>query len=66
MGIAALFYPDVRPALERGALVRLLPSWRLPSLPVTMVTHGSEGEAAKVRVAAVALKRHFSALPTVG
>ena len=66
MGIASLFHPDARPALERGSLVRLLPGWRLPSSPVTMVTHGSDGEAAKVRVAAVALKRYFSALPTVG
>ena len=66
MGIASLFHPDARPALERGTLVRLLPGWRLPSSPVTMVTHGSEGEAAKVRVAAAALRRYFSALSTVG
>ena len=63
MGLAKLFYPDARPALERGALVRLLPGWRLPSSPVTMLTPNSEREAAKVRIAANALKRYFAALP---
>ena len=64
MGLAKLFYADARPALERGSLVRLLPGWRLPSSPVTMLTPNSEREAAKVRVAANALKRYFAALPT--
>ena len=62
MGVAPLFHPDVRPALERGALVRLLPEWRLASSPVTMITRGGGGAAAKVRVAAEALRRYFSAL----
>ena len=62
MGLAKLFYPDASAALERGALVDLLPGWRLPSSPVTMVTPNTEREAAKVRVAANALKRYFSAL----
>jgi hypothetical protein len=31
MGIAVLFYPDVCPALERGALMRLMGGWSLPS-----------------------------------
>ena len=66
MGIAPLFLPDAHPALERGALVRLLPNWRLPSLPVTLITHGRSDETAKVRVAADALKRYFSALPATG
>ena len=63
LGLAKLFYPDARRALERGALVRLLPGWRLPSSPVTMLTPSSEREATKVRVAANALKRYFAALP---
>ena len=62
MGVAALFHPDVRPALDRGALVRLLPGWRLASSPVTMITRGGGGEPAKVRVAAEAMRRYFSAL----
>ena len=66
MGVASLFHADARPALERGALVRLLPAWRLPSSPVTMITQKSGGEAAKVRFAANALKRYFAALATIG
>ena len=65
MGVAPLFVPDARPALERGALVRLLPGWTLPSSPVTLITHGGDDETAKVRVAADALKRYFSALSGV-
>lgn len=62
LGIVALFYQDVRPALERGALVRVMSGWRLPAHRVTMVTPRSDGEAAKVRVAGDALKRHFGRL----
>ncbi|MBV9748088.1 MAG: hypothetical protein JO157_04670 [Acetobacteraceae bacterium] len=62
MGIAILFYPDVRLALERGELVRLLSGWQLPSHPLTMLTPKSIGEAAKVRVAGAALKSYFAGL----
>ncbi len=61
MGIASLFAADVRPALERGGLVRVLPSWRLPSRPLTMITPRRDGEPAKVRVVRDALIRYFSA-----
>ncbi len=66
MGIATLFHPDVRPALERGDLVRVLPGWRPGASPVTMITRGSDDHTAKVQVAAAALKRYFSALPNAG
>lgn len=62
MGIARLFHADARPAIERGALMRVLPRWRLPSRPVTMLTPKREAEPAKVRVALAALERHFGAL----
>lgn len=62
MGIARLVYPDIRPALDSGALVRVLPHWVFPRLPVTMITQRREGEAAKVRVAMAALKRYFASL----
>ena len=62
MGLASLFYPDARPALEQGRLVRLLPDWRPPSAPVTMVMPKSGGGTAKIRVAADALQRYFAAL----
>lgn len=63
MGIACLFYADVRPALERGALTRVLPRWSLTSRPVTMLTPKRDGVPAKVRVAMIALERHFATLP---
>ncbi len=62
MGIACLAYADVRAALERGALTRVLPQWRLPSRPVTLVTTRRKGEPAKVRVAVAALQRYFTVL----
>ncbi len=65
LGLAPLFYPDARPALERGALVRVLPNARLPSAPITLVTPKPDGDAAKVRVAVAALKRYFSRLPAI-
>jgi DNA-binding transcriptional LysR family regulator len=63
MGIARLFHADVRPALEQGQLMRVLPQRRLPCHPLTMLTAGREGEPAKVRVAMGALKAYFAALP---
>ncbi len=65
MGITCLFYADVRPALERGALMRVLPRWSLATRPVTMVTPKRDGVPAKVRVAMTALERHFATLPNV-
>lgn len=62
LGLARLGHADVVPALARGLLVRVLPQWRLASLPVTAVTPTRDGEPAKVRVAIEALKRHFATL----
>jgi DNA-binding transcriptional LysR family regulator len=62
MGLARLFYADARPALGRGALLRVLPRWHLPSRPVTMLIPAHENQPAKVRVALAALERHFAAL----
>jgi DNA-binding transcriptional LysR family regulator len=64
LGIAHLGYADVMPALARGALVRLLPQWRLTSMPVWAVTpRRDEAEAAKVRGAVDCLKRYFATVP---
>jgi DNA-binding transcriptional LysR family regulator len=65
LGIARLSHADVRPSLASGALVRLLPQWRLAPMPVTAVTPQRDGEPAKVRVALAALKRYFAALPGI-
>ena len=63
MGIACLSYADVRPALERGALMRVLSRWHLPSRLVTMVAPKRDGVPAKVRVAMIALEQYFATLP---
>ena len=61
LGIARLAYADVKPALLRGALVRVLPEYRFGSVPVWAVTpNRDEAEAAKVRAAVEHLRRHFS------
>lgn len=62
LGIARLVYSDVRQSLENGDLIRVLPQWSFQPLPVAMVTPRREGEPAKVRVAADALKRYFGKL----
>jgi DNA-binding transcriptional LysR family regulator len=64
LGIARMGDADVAPALARGALVRLLPQWRFPAMPVWAVTpRREEAEAAKVRLAVDGLRRHFAAMP---
>lgn len=63
MGIARLGHADVYPRLQQGALVRVLPAWQLPALPVWAVTPKREAETAKVRAALDCLKRYFVALP---
>jgi DNA-binding transcriptional LysR family regulator len=65
MGLARLFYVDVRPAMERGALVRVLPSLQMPTYPLSLLTPTRDAEPAKVRVAIAALKRYFASLPTL-
>lgn len=65
LGLARLSYADVQSSLASGALVRVLPTWSLKSLPVTAITPQREGEPAKVRVTIDALKRYFAALPGI-
>ena len=63
LGIAHLGHADAAPALARGELVRLLPQWRLGSMPVWVVTpRRDEAEAAKVREAVEHLRGHFGTL----
>lgn len=63
MGIARLFYADVRPALEQGLLVRVLPHMSLPSYSLTLLTASRDAAPAKARAAVAALNRHFTSLP---
>lgn len=64
MGIARLFYVDVRSALELGALVRVLPKQSLPRQPLTLMRPNRDRDPAKVRVALTALTRYFETLPS--
>jgi len=63
MGLARLGHADAHAAIERGALVRVLPQWQSAPLVVSAMTPRREGDPAKVRVALEALRRHFTALP---
>ena len=65
MGIAHLFHADVRPAFERGLLIRVLPKMHLPSHALTLLTAGRDAGPAKVRVAVAALKTYFASRPQV-
>ena len=65
LGIARLAYADVLPSLSRGALTRVLPQWRFTPMTVVAITPRREGDPAKVRLAAEALKRHFGQLPSI-
>lgn len=62
MGIARLFYPDARQALEQGSLIRVMAGRRLAAVPVTMLTPSRGRDSAKARVAIAAIKKHFSKL----
>ncbi len=59
LGLARLATTDVRAAMSRGALVRVLPRWHFTPMPVAAVTPRRDAEPAKVRVAVKALKRYF-------
>jgi DNA-binding transcriptional LysR family regulator len=63
MGMARLGLADVLPSLRRGALVRVLPEWRLASMPVTALTARRSAQPAKVRLAMQALRRYFASFP---
>jgi len=66
LGIARLGQADVLAALSSGRLVRLLPHWRFPSLPVSAMTSRRAGEPAKVRAALDALRRYFASISDAG
>jgi len=59
LGVAVMTVPDVDEDLRAGRLVRLLPEWRLPGIPVWAVTPQRENQPAKVRHAVAALEAHL-------
>ncbi|BBU32535.1 transcriptional regulator (plasmid) [Burkholderia sp. THE68] len=64
LGIARVPHIDAYLQIERNQLVQVLPTWKLPALPVTLVSPRRESEPAKVRAAIRALRAYFTQLPT--
>jgi len=62
-GIARLLYLDVQKDLMSGALVEVLPEWRLPAFLLTAMTLKRELQPMKVQRCLDALKQYFSQLP---
>lgn len=63
VGLALLLRADADDELRRGQLVPVLTGWRLPPLPVWVVTPQRDTQPAKVRHAIEALKAHFLTVP---
>ncbi|KRG88267.1 LysR family transcriptional regulator [Stenotrophomonas daejeonensis] len=63
LGVAVLTCLDVIPLLADGRLVRLLPEWALPPLPVWAVTPHRQTQPAKVRQAIELLGDHLAQMP---
>ena len=55
LGIAMQPEPEVRSALQSGQLVRVMPGWQLPRLPIHLVMPRRDAQPAKVRHAVEAI-----------
>ena len=62
LGIALLAAVDVRPAVEAGRLVRLLPDWDMGHLDLWAVTPQRDAQPAKVRQAIEELQAYLDSL----
>lgn len=56
LGIAALIAAEIETELREGRLIRLLPDWSLPPLPVLAVTPARDAQPAAVKLALAALQ----------
>jgi DNA-binding transcriptional LysR family regulator len=65
-GLVIEALPGVAAALASGALVRVLPDWRLPPLPIAVLMPARTRQPAKVRRAVDALRRGLGALAPAG
>lgn len=63
LGVAVLTCMDVMPLLADGRLVRLLPEWDVPPLPVWAVTPHRQTQPAKVRQAIELLGDYLAQMP---
>ncbi|MBB5205684.1 DNA-binding transcriptional LysR family regulator [Inhella inkyongensis] len=59
-GLAVLSLEDVAGAVQAGRLLRLLPEWPLPVLPIYAVVPQRDAQPAKVRHAIAALKTYLA------
>ena len=63
LGVAVLTCVDVAPLLDSGALLRLLPEWEVPPLPVWAVTPHRQTQPAKVKQAIGLLQAYLARVP---
>lgn len=63
LGVAVLTSLDVMPLLASGRLLRLLPEWEVPALPVWAVTPHRQTQPAKVRQAIELLGGYLQRIP---
>jgi DNA-binding transcriptional LysR family regulator len=62
-GIARLTYLDVQNELRSGALVEVLPEWKLPAFTLNAVTSKHDQQPMKIHRCLDALKQYFGQLP---
>ena len=62
-GIARLSYLDVQKDLISGALVEVLPEWKLPAFTLYAITSKHEQQPTKIHRCLDALKQYFCQLP---
>ena len=62
-GITRIFYLDVQKDLVNGALVEVLPEWKLPTYTLYAVMSKQEQQSTKINRCVDALKQYFSQLP---
>ncbi len=61
-GIARLTYLDVQNELKTGALVEVLPEWKLPAFTLNAITSRHDQQPMKIHRCLDALKQYFSQL----
>jgi DNA-binding transcriptional LysR family regulator len=62
LGLTRAMEPDVRPLLETGALVRVLPEWDAPPVDAYVLTLKRDNQPASVRRCIEHLQSHFGLL----
>lgn len=63
LGIARLSCLDVQKELQAGALIEVLPEWKLPAFTLNAITSKHDQQPMKIHRCLDALKQYFSQLP---